>query len=123
MQNVAASYTIEQNTPITSEYNVEQVEPFKTKFEVNTAFEIIGEGLIQTTQIGNVIKITSKTFVYEQALASDTWIIQHNLSKQPSVFAVDSSGKVQLPDDITYDTDTQITVKFLAPFSGKAYLN
>ena len=123
MQNVSASFTVGQNEPITSEYDIQQNEPIRTSFEINTAYKVVGEGVIDTSYTGNVITITSKTFVYEQAIASDVWIVQHNLHKQPSVFAVDTAGKVQLPDDIIYDNENQITIVFLAAFAGKAYLN
>lgn len=63
------------------------------------------------------------TYEFVQAVASSTWVITHNLDKYPSVFAVDSSGSVQIPNDITYDSKNQITVEFLSEFSGKAYLN
>lgn len=63
------------------------------------------------------------TFTFEQGIPSDTWVIQHNLGRNPSVTVVDSAGAVQIPDDINYDTDNQITVKFLGSFAGRAFLN
>ena len=63
------------------------------------------------------------TFTFEQEIPSDTWVIQHNLGRNPSVTVVDSAGAVQIPDEINYDTDNQITVKFLGSFAGKAFLN
>ncbi len=63
------------------------------------------------------------TFTFEQGIPSDTWVIQHNLGRNPSVTVVDSAGAVQIPDEINYDTDNQITVKFLGSFAGKAFLN
>lgn len=63
------------------------------------------------------------TFTFEQGIPSDTWVIQHNLGRNPNVTVVDSSGSVQVPDDINYDNDNQITVKFLGSFAGKAFLN
>ena len=63
------------------------------------------------------------TFTFEQGIPSDTWVIQHNLGRNPSVTVVDSAGAVQIPDEINYDTDNQITVKFLGSFAGRAFLN
>lgn len=68
-------------------------------------------------------EVSDKTFVFEQSIASDTWVIKHNLNKQASCFAVDSSGNVQIPNEIRYVSDNEIIVTFLAPFAGKAYLN
>lgn len=63
------------------------------------------------------------TFTFEQGIPSDTWIIQHNLGRNPGVTVVDSAGAVKVPDEINYDTDNQITVKFLGSFAGRAFLN
>jgi len=62
------------------------------------------------------------TFVYEQASASDTWIITHNLGKHPSCTVVDSSNNVFTPA-IHYDSENQITITMNGATTGKAYLN
>ena len=89
----------------------------------NKIDEVIGDDLIDVERNGNSITITSKTFIYEQGLASDTWVIVHNLNKRPTVSAVDTAGNLQIPDDVNYDNDNQITVKFIGAFAGYAYLN
>ena len=63
------------------------------------------------------------TFTFEQEVASDTWVITHNLGRNPGVVAVDSAGSVQVPDDVHYDSENQITVTFCNAFAGKAFLN
>lgn len=63
------------------------------------------------------------TFTHDQGIASDTWTIEHPLNKYPSVFAVDSSGKVQLPNEIEYINESTIILYFLSAFTGKAFLN
>lgn len=70
-----------------------------------------------------LVEVSDKTFVFEQGTASQVWEIEHNLDKQASVTFVDSSGSVQVPDDITYNSKNKITATFLAPFAGKAFLN
>ena len=85
--------------------------------------EIIGEGNISATQSGHTVTITSTTYVHNQAVASDTWVINHNLNKNPTVTPVDSADEVQLPSEISYDSNNTVTVKFLSEFAGKAYLN
>lgn len=67
--------------------------------------------------------VGDKNFVFEQAIASDTWIIEHNLSKYPSVMVVDSAGNAQIPDEIQYNSENKITVTFISAFAGTAYLN
>lgn len=83
---------------------------------------VAGSNLIEVTQNNNTVTITPKTFVFEQATASDTWIITHNLEKTPSATVVDSAENVIFPDEINYG-DGVITLYFLSAFAGKAYLN
>lgn len=61
-------------------------------------------------------------FVFTQAIASSVWIIIHDLGKFPSCTIVDSAGD-SVEGDINYVSNTQLTVSFSAPFSGKAFLN
>lgn len=62
------------------------------------------------------------TYIHEQAIASDTWIITHNLNKRPSVTVVDSSGNVFYPA-VKYDSDNQCTATMNGATTGFAYLN
>lgn len=62
------------------------------------------------------------TFVYEQAVSSDTWTINHYLNKFPSVTIVDSAG-TSFNAKVEYiDKDTCI-VYMNGATTGKAYLN
>jgi hypothetical protein len=61
-------------------------------------------------------------YTHTQSVASNTWTINHNLGKYPSVMVVDSAGSVVI-GDISYVTINQIIVYFSGTFSGKAYLN
>ena len=58
---------------------------------------------------------------HPQPIASDTWVISHNLSKRPAVTVVDSTER-EVVGDIKYDSDDQITITFSTGFSGEAYL-
>lgn len=69
-----------------------------------------------------VLQSKGSTYTHLQNYASSKWVITHNLSRHPSVTIVDSAG-TSLFGDVTYDSDNQITIRFSAPFSGKAYLN
>lgn len=62
------------------------------------------------------------TFTYEQAIASDTWEIQHNLGRNPSVVIVDSSGNVFYPA-VQYIDENKLIVTMNGATTGKAYLN
>ena len=63
-----------------------------------------------------------KTFVFTQSVTSSEWVIQHNLSKFPSVSAVDSNNEIYW-GNVTYVDSNNLKINFSIPFSGKAYLN
>lgn len=62
------------------------------------------------------------TFIYEQMIASNEWIIDHNLGKYPSIHIVDSANSI-VSGDVRYISLNQLVVSFIGEFSGKAYLN
>lgn len=63
-----------------------------------------------------------RTYIHDQSTASDTWTIQHNLGKYPSVTVVDSAGTI-CEGTVTYMDTNTIVCNFNGAFSGKAYLN
>ena len=63
-----------------------------------------------------------KNFTYEQTTPSDTWTINHNLGKHPSVSVVDSSGDL-VEGDCNYIDEYSLVLTFSGAFSGKAFLN
>ena len=84
---------------------------------------VTGDSLIEVTREGNSISIKSRTYEYEQGVASSIWEITHNLGKNPSVNVIDSANETQVPNEIIYNNLNSMTIKFLAPFKGKAFLN
>lgn len=74
-------------------------------------------------QMGNVLAPSAdKHFAYEQATASDTWTIHHNLNKFPSVSIVDTAN-TQVVGEVEYIDTNTVRITFNAPFGGYAYLN
>lgn len=61
-------------------------------------------------------------FVHRQDMTSNTWEIEHNLNKYPSVTVVDSGDNV-LHTEVVYIDKNNLEVRFVASTSGKAYLN
>lgn len=59
---------------------------------------------------------------FEVTRNSNTWVIEHDLGKYPSVTTVDDTGDI-VYGDVRYDNANKITVTFSAGVSGKAYLN
>ena len=62
------------------------------------------------------------TFVFEFDASSDTWLINHNLKKKPTVTVVDSADTV-MTCATEYIDENNIRITFNAPFKGTAYLN
>ena len=63
----------------------------------------------------------TRRHVFEQGQAAATWVITHTLGGKPSVTIVDSAD-THVFGEVTYNSNSQITVTFSAAFSGKAYL-
>lgn len=62
-----------------------------------------------------------KNYTHQQLSAMDTWVIQHNLNRLPSVTITDSAGTVVVGDVKHIDLNTT-EVSFTSGFAGTAYL-
>ena len=87
---------------------------------------LVPQGAVSTVG-NNVISLApfgsgSFEYVEDFSSATDTWVINHNLGKYPSVSTVDSAGSI-INGAITYNNENKITVVFTSATSGKAYLN
>lgn len=71
---------------------------------------------------GNLVAAGDKFYMHTQGTPSDTWVIQHDLNKYPSVDVVDSAGS-HVVGDVSYTDANELIVTFSAGFAGKAYLN
>lgn len=91
--------------------------------EINTKVDtVIGSDLIGVTREDNTVTLTSKTYVHEQGVASDTWVIAHNLDKYPSVTLVDST-ETEFFAEVEYNDKNNCTIYLNGATKGKAYLN
>ena len=61
-------------------------------------------------------------YVHEQAIASNTWHIVHNLGYFPSVTVIDTANS-KVYGDVAYNDENSLTISFNGAFSGKAFLN
>lgn len=84
--------------------------------------EINGGELIDVQKDGKTVTLQSKTFIFEQGIASDTWQINHNLNKYPSCTIVDSSG-LQFQPQINYIDENNLIASMNGATTGKAFLN
>ena len=63
------------------------------------------------------------TFTHNQYIASDTWIVPHNMGKKPSVTVVNSCGLVVDYCDVDYVDNNKLIIMLSGLLIGKAYLN
>lgn len=83
---------------------------------------VLGDDTVVDANLSLDITNVDKTFVYEQAIASNSWTIEHYLGKKPSVTVVDSADNVIYPA-VHYIDENSCVVTFNAATKGKAYLN
>ena len=116
--------TINENiTEINSGINNIEEEIADINTELDTKLtDVQVSGVLEATKVNSVVTIKSINFVHEQGLASDTWVIVHNLGKKPDVILTDSAGTT-FKADIEYDSLNQCTVYINGATTGKAYLN
>ena len=62
------------------------------------------------------------SYIHTQGVASNTWVINHNLGFYPNLTVQDSAGTIY-EGEITYTNSNSLTVTFSSAFSGKAYLS
>lgn len=63
-----------------------------------------------------------KSYKFTQSIASDNWIIEHNLKKYPSVFVKSLDGE-SVVGEVNYIDESVLYIRFTSPISGYAYLN
>lgn len=62
------------------------------------------------------------TYVHEQATISDTWEIEHNLGRYPSVEVVDTAGNKFFPA-VQWINENKLIITMNGATKGKAFLN
>lgn len=132
MSNVAARFTIGPASPVDSKFEVKPTKTIDTEFHLNVSnkdhAELYNRDLPNQHPIEAITDLRDIlnrlwTFIFEQEIAEKTWVVNHNLGRYPSFVVVDSAGNVQMPDEVTYNNDNQITISFISAFAGKAYFN
>lgn len=111
-----------------SDYKVNDSGTIRADFVLNVSpskvSELENDLNYQTkSEVKAIISTVVSSYVHTQSVASDSWVVEHNLNKKPSVTVVDSADNVINPNEIVYNSTNVITVSFLSSFGGKAYLN
>lgn len=68
------------------------------------------------------IQAHDHSYIHSQGLSSMVWTIIHNLNRFPSVTPVNSAN-TKMNAVVDYIDKNILTVTFLTPVLGKAYLN
>lgn len=135
--HLEAEFTENEQPDIQADFNISvipDISNLATKEELNNAVDeleseieqskitIEGSPLIDVQTENQTATITSKTFVFEQGIASDTWIINHNLNKHPSISLAYTNGE-QFEAHKEYTSDNQVIISLDSASTGFAYLN
>ena len=70
----------------------------------------------------NLFLYVDKNFVFNQAVASSTWTIQHNLNKFPSVTSVNIND-FEMFGEVEFIDLNNLTITFTGASSGRAFIN
>lgn len=91
---------------------------------MNTGIDIvIGDENIELEMGTQTRTITEdKNYLHVQSVASDEWVINHNLNKYPSVSVLDSANN-EVIGDVEHIDKNNLKIKFASGFTGKATLN
>ena len=131
MVDVTVNFTLENEEPVNAEFQVQPDVTFTADIKTETSTrrheELINRDLPDQHPISAITGLQDVidrlwTFTYEQGVASDTWTIEHNLGRKPTVVVVDSADNVFYPAVQYIDLNT-VVVTMNGATTGKAYLN
>lgn len=119
LEGLSDSIAAEEERAVAAEENLQdQID----SITASAVTEIVGGSNIGVERVGSVATVSTSTFVFEQGIASDIWVINHNLNKRPSIQLVDSSGRV-FEADREYTNNNQVIIHLQSATTGFAYLN
>lgn len=121
MEELVANFIL-NNEALNAEFELSESANFDILFQIDAQMSVAGEGVIDVTTTDGVYVVTSKTYIHEQGVSSDTWQIQHNLNKYPSVSLVDTAGTL-FQGRVEYIDENNCIVYMNGATKGKAYLN
>ena len=136
-QNTVAfmQYLVDNDILISEQNNIDKFGHFKitgytlngTVYTLNLT-NIGGNGNLDLNKYYDFATFTistgvgDKNFVFTQAVASNTWVIQHNLNKFPSVTSVNVNN-IEMFGEVVFADVNNLTINFTSASSGKAYIN
>lgn len=121
MEEFVADFIL-NNESLDAQFNMSEGINFDALFQIDAGLQVQGEGVIDVTTTNGIATVTSTTYIHEQGISSDTWTIEHNLNKFPSVTLVDTAG-TQFQGRVEYIDENNCIVYMNGATKGKAYLN
>jgi hypothetical protein len=91
-------------------------------FETDTGRLKIGDGVTAWASLGYLNSGAPQAFEFNQAAASDTWTINHNLGRKVDV-ELYTVGGMEMLGDITHTSPNQAVVSFASPVAGSAFVH
>lgn len=95
--------------------------PYLEKGVRNGVATLDEDGLVPIEQLPEILG-NDKFHKHEQIVVSNSWLINHNLNKKPSVTVTDTAD-TEISGSVTYLNDITLKINFNAPVKGFAYLN
>jgi len=105
-------FDADNNVLIPDEIKILDVATVRVTF----AYPILGRAVLLSGHNDGNTKPTF-AFVFEQTVASDTWVVLHGLARQPITRVFIGNQEVQ-PASIVHDSDNQLTITFNQPYTG-----
>lgn len=68
-----------------------------------------------------VFNVGDISYTHTQSVASNTWVIDHNLGFCPTAVVLDSAG-TNCEGSFSYPTTNQMVITFNSAFTGTAYI-
>jgi len=88
--------------------------------QVQTA--TISQPSVNVSVTGVIGGASDAHYVHAQNENSETWTVEHNLNKYPSVMVIDSGNNV-IYTEVQYRSINTLEIRFNGATSGKAYMN
>lgn len=88
----------------------------------NSSLKVVTVGLVGPRGPAGTGGGEAQGYLFEQAIVSDVWEIEHNLGFRPNVTVFDSAHS-QVEGEVFHQDSNSLTVTFSAAFSGYAVLS
>ena len=127
--DVNVNFVLNDDNPEQAQFVVNKDITFDADMTIETSVRehslLTGRDKLNQHPISSItgLEVRLRGFVFEQGIPAKIWYINHNLGKRPSCVVVDTAGSVQIPDEVVYNDENNITAYFISEFAGQAFLD